>query len=84
MNLKIDSTFKKTADNSSSIGKAVPSNPSVPRIKVTPTKVTQPRLNPKPFNDSMFSRMSELHSDGSILRRNNNRFGVKLKQKQDM
>lgn len=30
---------------------------------------------------NMFSRMSELHSDGSILRRNNIRFGVKLAPK---
>lgn len=30
------------------------------------------------MNESnMFSRMSELHSDGSILRRNNIRFGVR-------
>jgi hypothetical protein len=35
------------------------------------------------LNESnMFSRMSELHSDGSILRRNNIRFGVKLPQLQ--
>ena len=34
------------------------------------------------MNDSMFSRMSELHSDGSILRRNNMRFGVKAKKKE--
>jgi hypothetical protein len=26
----------------------------------------------------MFSRLSELHSDGSILRRNNIRFGINL------
>jgi hypothetical protein len=31
----------------------------------------------------MFSRMSELHSDGSILRRNNIRFGVKLPERQE-
>jgi len=35
------------------------------------------------MNDSMFSRMSELHSDGSILRRNNMRFGVKPKMKEE-
>lgn len=36
------------------------------------------------MNDSnMFSRMSELHSDGSILRRNNIRFGVKPKKKEE-
>jgi hypothetical protein len=34
------------------------------------------------MNESMFSRMSELHSDGSILRRNNIRFGVKPPQPQ--
>lgn len=33
-------------------------------------------------NESMLSRMSELHSDGSILRRNNMRFGVKTTQKE--
>lgn len=33
------------------------------------------------MNESMLSRMSELHSDGSILRRNNMRFGVKIAQK---
>jgi hypothetical protein len=41
------------------------------------------------MNESnMFSRMSELHSDGSILRRNNIRFGVRRpeakKEKHDL
>lgn len=30
------------------------------------------------------SRLSELHSDGSILRRNNMRFGVKIKEKPEV
>ena len=32
---------------------------------------------------NMFSRMSELHSDGSILRRNNVRFGIRFREKSD-
>jgi hypothetical protein len=32
----------------------------------------------------MMSRLSELHSDGSILRRNNMRFGVKVREKPEV
>ena len=43
-----------------------------------------PTFTPKnALNESnWFSRMSELHSDGSILRRNNIRFGVKLQKRE--
>ena len=39
--------------------------------------INQMKPSSNAMNESMFSRMSELHSDGSILRRNNMRFGVK-------
>ena len=44
---------------------------------ISPVQAQKNALN----ESNWFSRMSELHSDGSILRRNNIRFGVKLNRR---
>jgi hypothetical protein len=70
-------------------------NPLKPKVEPIKPKVElKPKVEPNPKTDlsptiknalnesNWFSRMSELHSDGSILRRNNIRFGVKLQKKE--